>query len=71
MKCQGLYLRSPCKDSWFEVDQWVIKIMTVLEVAIPLALGKNRCCLTKLCEGQEHRFWIPQMGERSEDGARD
>jgi hypothetical protein len=24
MKCQGLYLGSPCKDSWFEVDQRVI-----------------------------------------------
>jgi hypothetical protein len=30
MKCQGLYLGSPCKDSWFEVDRWVIKIMNAL-----------------------------------------
>jgi hypothetical protein len=31
MKYQGLYLGSPCKDSWFEVDWWVIKIMNALE----------------------------------------
>jgi hypothetical protein len=42
MKCQGLYLRSPCKDSWFEVDRWVIKIMNALGVAVPLALGENQ-----------------------------
>lgn len=43
IKCQGLYLGSPCKDSWFEVDQWVIKIMKALGVAVPLALGENQC----------------------------
>jgi hypothetical protein len=42
MKCQGLYLGSPCKDSWFEVDRWVIKIMNALGVAVPLALGENQ-----------------------------
>jgi hypothetical protein len=42
MKCQGLYLGSPCKDSWFEVDQWVIKIMNALGMAVPLALGENQ-----------------------------
>jgi hypothetical protein len=49
MKCQGLYLRSPCKDPWFEVDRWVIKIMNALikimnalGVAVPLALGENQ-----------------------------
>jgi hypothetical protein len=42
MKCQGLYLGSPCKDSWFEVDRWVIKIMNVVGVAVPLALGENK-----------------------------
>jgi hypothetical protein len=42
MKCQGLYLGSPYKDSWFEVDRWVIKIMNALGVAVPLALGENQ-----------------------------
>jgi hypothetical protein len=42
MKCQCLYLGSPYKDSWFEVDQWVIKIMNALGVAVPLALGENQ-----------------------------
>jgi hypothetical protein len=53
MKCQGLYLGSPCKDSWFEVDRWVIKIMNALGVAVPLALGENqwRCSNDYMCEG--------------------
>jgi hypothetical protein len=31
-----------CKDSWFEVDRWVIKIMNALGVAVRLALGENQ-----------------------------
>jgi hypothetical protein len=38
MECQGIYLRSPCKDSWFEVDWWVIKIINALGVAVHLTL---------------------------------
>jgi hypothetical protein len=42
MKYRGLYLGSPCNNSWFEVDRWVIKIMNALGVAVPLALGENQ-----------------------------
>jgi hypothetical protein len=48
MKCQGLYLGSPCKDSWFEVDRWVIKIVNALGVAVPLALGENQWRCSKM-----------------------
>jgi hypothetical protein len=41
MKCQGLYLGSPCKDSWFEVDRRVIKIMNTLGVAILWHLART------------------------------
>jgi hypothetical protein len=45
MECQGLCLGSPCKDSWFEVDWWIIKIINALGVGVHLALGVHpwRC----------------------------
>jgi hypothetical protein len=39
MEYQILFLGSPCKDSWFEGDWWVIKIINALGVAVHLALG--------------------------------
>jgi hypothetical protein len=48
MKCQGLYLGSEYKDSWFEVDRWVIKITSALGVAVPLALGENQWRCSKV-----------------------
>jgi hypothetical protein len=42
MECQDLFLGNPYKDSWFEVDWWVIKIFNALEVAIHLVLGVHQ-----------------------------
>jgi hypothetical protein len=72
MKCQGLYLGSPCKDSWFEVDRWVIKIMNALGVAVPLALGENQWRCSKLvykCTllGQP-RSWHGFVGQQMFEG---
>jgi hypothetical protein len=57
MKCQGLYLGSPCKDSWFEVDWWVIKRMNALGVAVRLALGENQWrCTDKLSKNTSFAY---------------